>query len=168
MKKYFSLALVVLSFILIRIHLPELPERIPTHFNASGQADSWGRPQSLWFLLMVQAGGSLLFLILPYISRKIPQLINLGTRRLVDFPPDVRAQVLPLVDDMVAYMGMLFGGFFSYMIYSAVQLASQPTPHFQAWPIWVYVGGTLAVVFYYLGRINRVAESPRSSHAPIE
>jgi Domain of unknown function (DUF1648) len=168
MKNYISLGFVAFSFFLIRFRLSGLPERIPIHFNASGKADSWGRPETLWYLLMVQTAGTLLFVALPYISRRVPQLINLGTRRLVDFPPNVRARVFPLLDDMVAYMGLLFGAFFSYMIYNALQLASQATPHFQSWPIWVYVGGTLVVVFYYLGRINRVAESPKSANAPIE
>jgi Domain of unknown function (DUF1648) len=40
--------------VLIRINIARLPARIPTHFNAAGEANAGGSPKILWVLLLIQ------------------------------------------------------------------------------------------------------------------
>src|SRR5580658_3458247 len=42
----------------------KLPERIPTHFDISGQPNAWGPPGFLWFLPLVAAGLYVLLTVL--------------------------------------------------------------------------------------------------------
>src|ERR1035441_7749610 len=65
MLQLISIAMVVYSYFLIQTNLPNLPPRIPTHFNAAGVADGWGSPDTLWILLGVQALTCAVFLIMP-------------------------------------------------------------------------------------------------------
>ena len=55
MLQLVSLMMLIYSYFLIRTNLPNLPARIPTHFNAAGVADGWGSPDTLWVLLGAQA-----------------------------------------------------------------------------------------------------------------
>ena len=54
MLKLISLALALYSCFLIQTNLPKLPRSIPTHFNAAGEPNGWGSPDTLWILLGVQ------------------------------------------------------------------------------------------------------------------
>jgi len=54
MQRLIALGLAFYSFFLIKTNMPRLPERIPTHFNAAGEANGWGSPDSLWVLLVLQ------------------------------------------------------------------------------------------------------------------
>lgn len=50
------LGLLVATFLLIRFYYPQLPTRIPIHFNLSGVADGWGSRGSLYGLFGVMVG----------------------------------------------------------------------------------------------------------------
>ena len=54
----------------------ELPEEIPTHFNAKGEPDAWGSKSSIWILPII---GGVLFLVLFFLN-KMPHLFNYPTK----------------------------------------------------------------------------------------
>ena len=84
MQRAITLALALYSYFLIQRSLPQLPERIPTHFNRLGEPDGWGSPDSLWMTLAVQIVGSAVILAVPALGRRFPQTVNLGWQRLSD------------------------------------------------------------------------------------
>lgn len=53
-------------------HYRDLPEQIPTHFNASGQVDAWGQRESIWLLPGIAA---IMYLLLTLLNR-FPHLFN--------------------------------------------------------------------------------------------
>jgi uncharacterized membrane protein len=64
-----SLGLVILSFVLAVALYTRLPESIPTHWNARGQADGFTpKPWGPFVLPLVMAGVYLLLLVVPRIS----------------------------------------------------------------------------------------------------
>jgi uncharacterized membrane protein len=64
-----SVGLVVLSFVLSAALYSRLPESIPTHWNAGGEADGFTpKPWGPFVLPLVMAGVSLLLVVLPRIS----------------------------------------------------------------------------------------------------
>jgi uncharacterized membrane protein len=75
----FEKALKVLSVLLMAILFGyifyiwnDLPEKVPTHFKATGRVDGWSGKGSLWMLPII---GLLLFMILSSLER-FPHIFN--------------------------------------------------------------------------------------------
>jgi uncharacterized membrane protein len=163
MLRLISLVLMLYSYFLIHTSLPKLPPRIPTHFDAAGEANGWGSPDTLWFLLVAQVFTGVVFLTVPYMGRRFPGIVSLGTRRLSDYTPAQQARILPLLHDMMGYLSFLVNMFFVFMLRQIIGAATQPHPRLpMAWPLGLFLSGTLFLSLYYLRRITRTAkeESP--------
>lgn len=52
---------------------PELPDRIPVHFDASGTPDGWGKKATIWILPVITVVISLALILLPGFA---PRSIN--------------------------------------------------------------------------------------------
>ena len=167
MLRLISLALMVYSYFLVRIRLPELPQRIPTHFNAAGEADGWGSPDVLWTLLGAQVLVCVVFLAVPYLGQLFPGAVNLGCRRLSDYSPEQRLRILPLLHDWMGYMSIVANLFFVAMLHELIHAAEQPHPRLPiGWPLGLLLGGALGLTVCYLIRINRVAKEVDASQRP--
>jgi len=154
-----SVLMMAYSCFLIQTSIGKLPARIPTHFNASGNADAWGSPDMLWVLLIAQVVTGLSFLAIPLLGQKCPQVVNLGRRRLSDFTPEQQTRILPMLRDMSGYMGLLLNLFFVLMLRQVIAAASAVHPQLQmAWPLGILLAGFVLVTVYYLSRIFRVAK----------
>jgi len=159
MLRLVSLAMVLYSYFLVRTSLPELPQRIPTHFNAAGEPNGWGSPDTLWTLLGVQILVSVIFLGVPYLGQRFPQTVNLGLRRLSDYTPEQRLRILPLLHDWMGYMSILANLFFVAMLHDFIHATEQPHPRLHiGWPLGFLLGSTLCLTVYYLRRINRATK----------
>jgi len=159
MLQLISVAMVVYSYFLIQTNLPNLPQRIPTHFNAAGVANGWGSPDTLWILLGVQALTCAVFLIVPYVGERYPGAIHVGTQRLSDFSPAQRRRVLPMLNDMAAYLCIGMNLFFVVMLRRIIQAAKQPIPHLDAfWPMALLLAGTIGIILYYMVKFRCAAQ----------
>lgn len=49
----FAVALTAAVAIALLVRYPSLPDTIPTHFNAAGQADAWGSRSSVFILIAI-------------------------------------------------------------------------------------------------------------------
>jgi uncharacterized membrane protein len=157
MHRLFTLALAIYSFFLIKTRIPLLPARIPTHFNAAGEANGWGSPDTLWFLLLVQVLICGLLLAMPLIGLRYPGSVHLGRRRLSDFGPEVRERIMPLFTDMMGTMSVLLSLLFSFLLHEIIQAASSSQPHFSPkWELGLFLAGTAVTLIYYLSRIYAV------------
>jgi uncharacterized membrane protein len=159
MLQLISLVMVIYSYFLIQTNLPHLPRIIPTHFNAAGVANGWGSPDVLWVLLGAQALTCVVFLIIPYVGQRFPGAVHFGSRKLSDFPPAQRARMVPMLNDMAGYLGIVMNLFFVFMLHQVIQAASQPNPHLHMpGPLVLLIGGTFGIMLYYLGKFRRVAK----------
>ncbi len=50
---FIGLGHILFQVLFILLNLSDLPEQIPTHFNASGKADGYGSPSTLWMFPML-------------------------------------------------------------------------------------------------------------------
>lgn len=74
----------LLSWGFTAVHYGDLPEKIPTHFNAFGQPDAFGEKQNIWALPLIM---SLIFGLLHWMQgrvnstseAKLLQWVNLST-----------------------------------------------------------------------------------------
>jgi uncharacterized membrane protein len=169
MLQLISLMMLIYSYFLIRTNLPKLPRNIPTHFNAAGAADGWGSPDTLWILLGMQALTCTVFLIVPYLSQRFPGAIHVGSRRLSDFSPAQRARMVPMLNDMVAYLCIVMNLFFVFVLHGIIKAATQPIPHLHMlWPLALLVVGTLGIMGYYLEKFRRAAKGEDDVDPPKE
>ena len=157
MKRLVTFGLALYSFFLIKTNIPHLPPHIPTHFDAAGEANGWGRPHTLWFLLLVQVLICGLLLAVPFLGRRFPGMVNLGSRTLSDFTPAQRERIMPWLTDMMEYMSVLVGILFSILLRQTIRAALSSHPHFSRWWIGAFLIGVAAIVIYYLPRIFAAA-----------
>jgi len=163
MPKIVAAALAIYSAFLIQTSIPNLPRRIPVHFNGAGQPNGWGSPQTLWVLLGFQVLVALVMLSISFWSRRFPGSVNLGARKLRDYTPEQRERVLPLLDRMAGWFSILTSLFFVDLISEAIRAAGSPHPQFHmGWVAVLFVGGMLGVTIYYLWRINQAARTAES------
>ena len=93
-----------------------LPDRIPTHFDISGQPNAWGSPGFLWFLPAVAAGIYLLLTVLGSIRFRRYNLPVAVTRRNLPF---IQEQTILMVAWIKCEMLCLF----AYLQWSIIQSA---------------------------------------------
>jgi len=117
-----------------------LPDRIPTHYDLSGQPNAWGSPAFLWFLPLVATGVYLLLTVLGSIRY-----------RRYNLPVRVTEANLPFIQDqtilMVAWIKSEILGLFLYMQWSIIQSARDGT--FRLSPLLIPV--FLLVIFSTVG-----------------
>ncbi|MGD0628173.1 MAG: DUF1648 domain-containing protein [Terracidiphilus sp.] len=90
-----------------------LPQRIPTHFNASGEAEAWGSPSTLWLLPIVAA---IVFLLISVVAL-FPRSFNLPVRATAVNRPRLEA----LTIQMMAWVKVELAGLFLYIQWSIIQ-----------------------------------------------
>lgn len=80
---------------------PQLPERIPIHFNASGEPDRWvERSIGAWFLSPLVVAGLCLFVgaiarWIDRLARSTPEIVNVPRKDLfLRLSPEARAKVV--------------------------------------------------------------------------
>ena len=162
MQRLIAIGLAFYSFFLILTNLSRLPARIPIHFNAAGEADGWGSPNTLWFLLLFQVLTGGLLLLAPLLARRFPGWVNIGFQKLSDFPPAQREQIIPLFGDMMGYMSVLLSLLFAIILRGTIHAASSSHPHFAPWwELGLFLAGLLTIIIYYLRRIFAVANEPQ-------
>ena len=162
---WLALALVLYTALVIYRVMPRLPERIPTHYNWAGHPTAWGSPDVLWTMLIAQVAGTALILTVPAIGRRAPQFVNLGTRRLSDFPPAARERIMPLLGDLCGWLAVLYCFLFSLLIRDLIRAGFDPRQSPGFWVVWAFLAATAAVVIYYLRQFNRIARQVAADEA---
>jgi len=130
-------ALAALAFITIgAIYGPaRLPDRIPTHFNASGQPDGYGSPAMLLVFPIIAV---VLYLLMTLVSR-FPAAFNFPVR----VTPLNRQRLEELALGMIAWLKAEVVIFFSLIENGAIRAARQPNQRLSA----LLMPTLLAVVF---------------------
>ncbi len=71
MKKTYVLVFLAASLLVLGLSAfvyPELPERVPVHWNAAGEVDAWGAPHTILIPSAFMLGLGALWLVLPTVS----------------------------------------------------------------------------------------------------
>jgi uncharacterized membrane protein len=123
----------------------DLPQRIPTHFNAAGIANGWGDKSALWALVGVSC---FLYLMLT-LARFIPaKLIN------VPVGPDQRAAAIPIALEMLAWLKAETACIFAYIVASMVSIAQARTLRLSPWFLPVTMIAVFATTLFYIARMR--------------
>lgn len=101
---------------------PELPERVPRHFNAAGEVDAWSaKTAASWFLLPGIAVFTVLLLeFSAWLVERRPEYINLPSKKqFLELPPEERA---PIARAVVVFVQVLNLGM--VLLFATIQLAT--------------------------------------------
>lgn len=133
-----SAVLLLAQFIYIAYVWETLPERIPTHFGLSGEADAWG-PRGMLFVLpligLVLSIGLSLVMCIPHTHNySIIKVTEENAERLYRYSRSILLGVKFLVL-------LIFG----YIVYQTVQIAAGNATGLSVWVI----PAILAVLFIY-------------------
>jgi len=123
-----------------------LPNRIPTHFNFSGQPDGWGSPS---FLIMFPIAAVGLYLLLSVVVR-FPEAFNYPVRVTEENRPRLEALTL----EMIAWMKMEMIWLFAWIQWTILNAAQKGNgPSLALLPVFVVaLFGTIAWFFVAMRR----------------
>ena len=137
----------------------KLPQRIPTHFDFSGQPNAWGPPGFLWFLPAVGAGMYLLMTILGSIRF-----------RRYNLPVPVTESNLPFIQEqtavMVAWIKCELLCLFAYLQWSIIQSARSSAFRVSPMMIPVFLLAIFSTVGWHLTAMIRGARARTESIDP--
>jgi len=146
-----NISLLLFTWLYVIINFSELPETIPTHFNAQGEADDTGSKTLLWILPLVAlvTYGTMFF-----ISKK-PHIHNY----MVNITEENAFKNYQLSTRFLRYTNLFCLVLFSAIVYEIVELAKGHDPNILGIPFLLFsllfplVG--IVIIFYYQKKINQ-------------
>jgi uncharacterized membrane protein len=130
----------------------KLPERMATHFDASGNPNGWSSKGSffmLWYLMIL--GMNLMWLLIPWLMRKAPpRMMNIPNRDYWLATDDRKEECFKRMDMMISMIAFLTNLMWSVIYHSIIQSNIETRLHFDMWMIFVPVGIMLILIFAYL------------------
>ena len=103
----------LLHLVFIAFNYSNLPNTIPTHFNALGNADAWGAKSSIWFIWFLNLG---IFSFLLGLERWLSKG-TLATKTGLNLPEawkkDSTGQIKTLLQEMFSTLNLLITVLFS-------------------------------------------------------
>jgi uncharacterized membrane protein len=131
-----------------------LPDRVPTHFDAAGNANAWGPPSTLWFLPAIAVA---LYLFVTLISL-LPTRLNSAKQ----ITPETRARLQALIHQMVAWIKLELVCLFLWIQWSILQAVQQGAGTLSPMIVVVFMVAiftTLGLHFVAMIRITRAGAS---------
>jgi uncharacterized membrane protein len=102
-----ALALLLGMFVMLGLSWSELPERMPSHYNAAGEVDRWGSKDVVWILPIV---GAALYLMMTVVSSFAASgKLRLNVPSGVDAAsPEVQAEAIQLLTALKIFVMAAF------------------------------------------------------------
>ena len=131
-----------------------LPDQIPIHLNAKGEADNWGNKATIlmWPLLAVPT------MLLCYFLGRSPQVHNYPVKVTVENASQLYKQsrlMLALVNFEIMVMYFMFAWEFVY--------TAKGNPGLGVWMLVLEIGPLLLTVFYFLFRMRKLKPTPEGN-----
>lgn len=136
------LILVVLHIVYVGMSFSELPEIIPTHFNAEGQADGYGSKGFIWLLPGVSV---LLYAALSVLIR-YPHIYNY----LVQITEENAAKQYRIAIDMIRILNVVVQILFFYISYLSISGSQGKSVENSSYIIPLIILGMFILIAYFL------------------
>lgn len=145
-----SVTLIILMVGFTGYHYSSLPETIPTHFNAAGQADGYGSKTSIWLLPAINA---IMFTGL-FILNKYPHLHNY----MVNITAENALKNYRFSTRLVRLINFLCTVLFAYIQYKIILGARAKTNDLGDWFLPVVIGSSILLpiaLIIYQNKLNK-------------
>jgi uncharacterized membrane protein len=147
--EFSALAALIAQFVIVFSAWPDIPDQVPQHFNASGEADAWGAKASL---LQLPAVNFVVLLIMTAVSR-FPHISSAP----VEITPTNAARVYRLIRFQTIWLKAVLSFVFAYiswrMVGQALGTAQGLGTAFL--PLTLIAVGSAVVWFYFELRQQR-------------
>jgi uncharacterized membrane protein len=164
LPKMLLVLLIVTALIYFSYLYPQLPERMPSHFNSSGAPNAW-MPKSSFFTFFP----GVIFLVC-LISLGVPKLISRLPPDQINLPnkgywlaPDRRADTFQFFEASFAWFGCAMLAFFVFGIYLAAQASLAPASGFDTNTFLLGLAALFVFLLFWLFRLFFHFSRPRSN-----
>jgi uncharacterized membrane protein len=140
------LGLLLVIFIPI-FYFGDLPERIPTHFDASGRPDNWGERMTIWIWSGVAIA---IWVTMVLLGRSASSMLDFS--RIKEGKEELAAQcMMTSIHMMSAFLLWMF----VYILWHMIQMAlERSTDGLGVGFVWIVVIGSVVPVAWYLWAIQ--------------
>lgn len=145
-----SATLFILMIIYTAINYEQLSETIPTHFNASGEADGFGDKSHVWLLPIL---GIVMYIIL-FIINKYPHLHNY----MVNITEDNALKNYRFSTRIVRFANLFMAILFVVIQYVMIEQGKGNNINLSGWFLPIIIGFSVILpifIFLYYRKINK-------------
>jgi len=146
-----SLTLLIFIIAYTLMVYADLPDIIPTHFNAQGKADSFGNKLTIWILPSI---GLVMFIGL-FIMNKFPHIHNYK----INITEENALKNYRLSSRIVRFTNLFSLTLFALIVFDIIQLAKGNKANILGIPFLVFTIVTpligVALILYYQNKINK-------------
>ena len=145
-----SVAVLILMIIYAIMSYSELPETIPSHFNAKGEVDGYSEKSMFWLLPTI---GFVLFIGL-YIINKYPHLHNY----MINITEDNALKNYRLSTRIVRFTNLFIMLIFGFITFTIAQSAKGNTSNLDSWILPFIIGISIILpitILIYQKKINK-------------
>ncbi len=139
-----TIVLAISSWILPIMYYGELPDEIPMHFNAQGEADSWGAKHTLFILPGIT---SILYIILTAVSRISPASAYSST--LVPITKENEAIQHRLQAEQIRIIKFFTVLLLTHITWGIVRISREGGSHLSNWAVVLYLVAIVVTIIYY-------------------
>ena len=129
-------------FVLPLFHYQELPDQIPSHFDANGKADAYSSKASIWILPII---GTAIFLLLYFLSTAKLFRINAGRK----LSPEEEAHKVLQGKKILHALKLIIPASFIYIVYKTIQTALGKSDGLGTAFLIVFLTLVFCVIAYY-------------------
>lgn len=127
---------------LVLQHWSALPQTIPTHFNAKGEADGWGSKSMILLLPAI----SVVMIPLMLLIRRYPWLSNVPWK----INEENALQQYGLIVRLLSILACVVSLLFLILLYDTISIANGGVSLLGSWFMPVFGGGVIAPLVWYL------------------
>lgn len=142
-----AVAGLVVLLVVPAVYYAELPDIIPQHFNARGEADGFGPKATLWLLPILGIGIYAMMTIL----NRYPHVFNYT----VQITPENAEQQYRMATQLIRVLKVFVMSLFAYLSWGTIQVALEQAQALGSWVLWFMLGFNFTVIGWYLYQANR-------------
>jgi uncharacterized membrane protein len=143
-----AIGAIILGVILVLQGWSGLPQTIPTHFDAAGNADGWGPKYMIWLLPAI----SVVMIPLMLFLRRFPWLSNTPIKITEENASHQYALIVRLLSVLACVISLLFLA----LVYDTITIAGGGTSMLGSWFMPVFIIPIVGSLLWYFVSAMRV------------
>jgi len=147
-----NIILILFSWFTFFYYYPNLPSKVPTHFDWKGNVDAWG--EKSFSLVMLPVLQTVIFIVFLIISQ-FPKTFNFpGKEKMDKIPVDKRVLVYDLLKEMLFFICLFVNLLFLYLLRMICLIGTGKPVVFNSVYLYSLILGVFLVSVYYLRKAN--------------